>query len=761
MSILDNVFGFFVEEASDHLQVLEEGLLQLEKDPATAVELIEPLFRAAHTLKGSANLMKVTDVGAIAHRLEDLFEDIRDGVVTLQPVQIDAMLFALDQIRELVELRKLGQRAPDELVTVTLNRLSAAGQQPTAASSDTTFELPSLAASAVPQLSEELPVTVKTDRRNQGRRQEDVGVVRVAMEKIESLMGLVGEFTVTKNHLLARLPVLEKMRGEVDVAGKRLLNEVTGFADQYDYSLPAQSAKSAAESFAELEFDRYDELNLFSRKLREITNDIETALKEIAGFYQGFTRDVHTLDRMTEDLKEQISTVRTVPVGQLFQRFSRTVRDMAQKLGKPVELIISGGVTPIDRVIYDGLYDPLLHIVRNALAHGIETTSERLANGKSAVAKISLNAERRGNTVEITVQDDGRGIDLERVRARGIEKGFLSASENASDQELIQLIFRHGFSTSAAVDSESGRGVGMNVVMDRLASLNGSIDVDTKIGQGTTLRLRLPLSLVIVNVILFRCGGQKLVIPSALVEEIVDLAYEVKTTPQQAPREAMPQIDLAAVLKLSGGQAAPAYGIVSQSEGAPVMLLVDAVLGQEDTVIKPFGPFLQEIPYVSGSSLAGDGSMRLVINPARMQRFDSVSTAVDSVSAPFPVIKPQAAKVLVVDDSLSVRKYASMLLTARGFAVVTAINGDDALLKLQTESVFSVITDLEMPGMHGYELMRKLRNSEYRDIPVAVLTSRAGEQHRREALELGATDYLVKPFTEEGLLAVVKRHGQL
>lgn len=761
MSILDNIFGFFVEEASEHLQVLEEGLLRLEKNPAAAVEVIEPLFRAAHTLKGSANLMKVTDVGVIAHRIEDLFEEILAGTVKLQPVQIDALLFALDQIRELIEFRKRGEQAPDELVTVTLSRLAGATQQPgVELASHASAAEPSAVLPTAQQAAAELPAPIAYDRRNQGRRQEDAGVVRVAVEKIESLMGLVGEFTVTKNHLLARLPVMEKMRGEVAFAGKRLLKEVTGFAEQYDYSMPVQSALPETDFFDELEFDRYDELNLFSRKLREITNDIDAALHEISGFYKGFTRDVQTLDRMTEELKEQISTVRTVPAGQLFQRFSRTVRDMAQELGKPVELLITGGATAIDRVIYDGLFDPLLHMVRNAFAHGIETPGERLASGKPAVAKIYLHAERRGNTVEIKVQDDGRGIDLERVRARGIEKGFLSASEKVSDQELLQLIFRHGFSTTVTADSESGRGVGMNVVMDRLSSLNGSIDVDTKIGQGTTIRLRLPLSLVIVNVILFRCGGQKLVIPSALVTEIVDLAHEAKVNPEQASRDAMHCVDLAAVLKLSDGLTTPAYGIVSQSEGAPVMLLVEAVLGQEDTVIKPFGSFLQELPYVSGTSLAGDGSMRLVINPARMQRFQPLVTAEDAASGSLPVKKSPVAKVLVVDDSLSVRKYASLLLTARGFTVVTAMNGDDALEKLQTESVFSIITDLEMPGMHGYELMRKLRSSEHRDIPVAVLTSRAGEQHRREALALGATDYLVKPFDEEGLLAVVHRHRQ-
>ncbi len=753
MSILDNIFGFFVEEAAEHLGTLEEGLLQLEKDPSSADELIEPLFRAAHTLKGSANLVNVTDVGSVAHRLEDLLEAIREGEQTLSRPRVDAMLFALDQMRELIHLRKAGEEAPADLVTEALSRMAAAEAEDVVEQSGGAEE----PTASVEDPEESAESYVGSERRNPSRRVEEAGVVRVGMDKIESLMGLVGEFTITKNHLVDRLPVLERMKGEVDFAGQRLLKEVTGFSERYDYTLPAQNSADNDDTFDELEFDRYDELNLFSRKLREITADIEEALKEMTGFFKVFSQDVFSLDRMTDEMKEQISAARTVQAGQLFQRFNRSIRDLAQEQNKPVELCISGGETAIDRVIYDGLFDPLLHIVRNSFAHGIEPTEERVESGKPAQASIWLKAERRGNTVEIIVEDDGRGIDLERVRERGIEKGFIAADDSLSEQDLIQLIFRPGFSTTAEADSESGRGVGMNVVMDRLASLNGTIDVWTEKGQGSRFRLRLPLSLVIVNVILFTCRQQNLVIPSALVEEIVDLEFEAKNN-AASKYENIQKIDLAQLLKLPAQQPQqePAFGIVTQSEGTPIMLLIDSVLGQEDTVIKPFGSFLDELPYFSGSSLAGDGTMRLVVNPARMkhQRVEVAEVVAQPLS-----VAPSTPKVLVVDDSLSVRKYASMLLKANGFSVVTAVNGQDALDKLVDENVFSIVTDLEMPIMHGYELLRELQRKVV-DIPVAVLTSRAGEQHRKEALSLGATDYLVKPFDEDSLIGAVSRHQE-
>ncbi|SHI47525.1 chemosensory pili system protein ChpA (sensor histidine kinase/response regulator) [Malonomonas rubra DSM 5091] len=778
MSIIDSVFGFFVEEADEHLGVLENGLLQLEKDPSLSAELIEPLFRSAHTLKGSANLMNVTDVGSVAHRLEDLLEGIRDGEQALTIGRVNAMLFALDQMREMIHIRKAGEDPADELVTEALSRIALAESEAAASSasdetedetSETLAESEELVETAEPDAltdteqkeaevdeEDEANTYVGSERRKPTRRMDESGVVRVGLDRIESLMGLVGEFTVTKNHLLDRLPVLERMKGEVEFAGQRLLKEVTGFAERYDYTMPAQNAVAGGDdAFDELEFDRYDELNLFSRKLREITEDIEEAMKEMSGFFNLFSQDVFSLDRMTDDMKEQISAARTVQAGQLFQRFNRSIRDLAQEAGKAVELCISGGETAIDRVVYDGLFDPLLHIVRNSFAHGIESEEERRAAGKPEKATIWLKAERRGNTVEVVIEDDGRGIDLERVRARGIEKGFIVEGDDVSEQDLIQLIFRPGFSTNVETDSVSGRGVGMNVVMDRLSSLNGTIDVWTKKGEGTRFRLRLPLSLVIVNVIQFSCCEQRFVIPSALVDEIVDLEYEARA--ESGKYTNIKQVDMAKLLKLPADDSKPGYGIVTQSEGTPIMLLVDVVIGQEDTVIKPFGSFLDELPYFSGSSLSGDGTMRLVVNPARMkhQRIEVAEVSVEPVAA-----APSTPHVLVVDDSLSVRKFASLMLKANGFSVITAVNGQDALEKLdEGENVFSIITDLEMPIMHGYELLRELQNRGI-DIPVAVLTSRAGEQHRQEALSLGASDYLVKPFDEEGLIGVVTRHQE-
>jgi len=769
-NLQDSVFEFFVEEAAEHISVLEAGLLEMETYGSAGSEDMESLFRAAHTLKGSASLVKMTSVGEISHRMEDLFESVRDGKLNVNPTHIDALLFSLDQIRNLIRHKVEGLDEPIDAVAQALQRLDAAEKsevQPvkkkiSSPKKDQTqkyFSVPTADDSAAARKIS----FVGSERRGLGRRVEEaVGGIRVGAEKIESLMGLVGEVTVIKNHLVDQFGQVERMREEIEFVGQRLLREVTQFSDRYDYTLPTQTKsqnQNEIGDFHELEFDRYDDLNLFSRKLREITNDVGEGLRGLSDFFNAFGRDVSSLDRMTDEIKERISEVRTVPAGTLFQRFNRSVRDMARGLGMDVELFVLGGETLIDRVVYDGLFDPLLHIVRNSFAHGIESAAERKKLGKPETASIWLAAERRGNTVEISVRDDGRGIDLVGVRKRAIEKGFITTEDRLSERELIQMIFRPGFSTTAEADATSGRGVGMNVVMDRLSSLNGTIDVETSKGEGSLFRLRLPLSLVIVNVIRFEVAGQLFVLPSALVNEIQDLEFEARRRSKGEDTQEPPeQIDLHEIFNLERGDETSNYGILTQSEGVPILLLVDNVLGQEDTVIKPFGSFLRELPYFSGTSLAGDGGMRLVVNPARMKFHKKLGVDSPTTSVSAPLEGQGIPKVLIVDDSLSVRKFASMLLAGKGLKILTAADGLEALALLESEAVDSIITDLEMPHMHGYELLAELQRRPDWQVPIAVLSSRAGEQHRQKAISLGATDYLVKPFEEDRLIAVIKKH---
>jgi chemosensory pili system protein ChpA (sensor histidine kinase/response regulator) len=478
----------------------------------------------------------------------------------------------------------------------------------------------------------------------------------------------------------------------------------------------------------------------------------------MGAFFVDFNEEVESLDRMIVEMKERVSEARTVQASYLFQRFTRTIRELSRETGKNIDLIVAGGDTPIDRVIFDGLYDPMLHIVRNSVAHGIEQRRERLHAGKLETGTIWMSAKRKGNTLEIEVRDDGRGIQLDKVRQRAEEKGFLEPGEHISDSDLTQMIFRSGFSTAESTDTTSGRGIGMNVVMDRLASLSGSVDILSVPGNGTTFRLTLPLSLVIINVIHFKVGRLSFVIPTNLVAEIIYFPPGA-VLPEiiEHGDENIPVVDLKKVFRIPAEASDRAFAIVSQASGKTLALLVDAVVSQEDTVIKPFGDFLREMPHLAGGSIGGDGSLRLVINPARLLAEVGVTHTVTE-SSQLPV-EPESLTVLVVDDSLSVRKYAGMILNANGFKVLFANNGFEALEVLENNKVDFIITDLEMPLMHGYELLAELtRRGVMLTTPVAVLSSRAGQQHRDKAFELGARDYLVKPFEEDTLLAMLRRH---
>lgn len=799
-NIRKQLLGFFLQEASEHLATLEDGLLRLEKDPNDR-SMLEELFRSAHTIKGSAALVKLNTTSALAHRLEDTFEAIRDGLISPSRELVDAMIFAMDQIKDQVHRASNGEDESDDALEAVERSLKLAEEGDAAQHStiaeviaETPFEsavteaddsarIPVIASveavdepedtsQAVSTYSEQQAVPVEKQRPadrpptvplrpDTAHHLASGGVIKISSDKLDGMMNVLGEITITKNHLMDQLTVVDRLRSEIDFAGQRLLREVNNFSERYSYSVP-ESVKykdPLLSEFMELEFDRYDEVNLFAKKLQEITNDVNEALRSLGNFFTRFTGDVGTLDGMIAEMKERISEARMIQAGNLFQRFTRAVRDLSRQAGKPVRLLVAGGDTPLDRVVYDGLFEPILHIIRNAVAHGLESEDERKRIGKPPVGTIRMSARREGNTAVIDIRDDGKGIQFNRIRKRAIDQGLLDPNEEVRPKDLLKFIFMHGFSTADATDHTSGRGIGLDVVKDRLAALNGTLSILTKKERGTIFRMRLPLSLVIINVVHFRVGKQSFVIPSNLVVEIAELTgTDLRHDNTVQIRDvAMPSVDLSTVFRMQSDSAQPSrFAIVTRVSGTKVALRVDEILSQEDTIIKPFGSFLRELHYYSGTSISGSGMLRLVINPSWIveggeKHDDEVLTgAMDESRKP---------SVLVVDDSLSVRKFASTLLEAHDYEVRAASNGLQALDILDEYGADLILTDLEMPVMHGYELLGELRRRGLLDtIPVVVLTSRGSEQHRIKAFDLGATDYLIKPFEEESLITTVQRH---
>jgi chemosensory pili system protein ChpA (sensor histidine kinase/response regulator) len=744
MAISESAKSIFFEEADEHLGILESGLLQMEEQNDEQVDnaLVDQLFRSAHTLKGASALLKFNSISEISHELEELLENFKSGSMQPSGELLDAMLSAIDTMRNLLQMTHL----PDYRQTAVLHSMQACQMLKAARSGD--YE--EVASAAI----DDTPV------------QQLSNSVKVGVDKIDQMMNILGEMTITKTHLLEQLGSVEAMKEEIDFARERLLREVTAFSERYEYTNPEEkkedeTAESTISDFDELEFDRYDELNLFSRKLQEISNDINEAVISIRSFFGQVSVDVEAIDRMTSEMKERISEIRTLPVDYLYQRFRRSMRDLSRDSQKQVELVLEGGDTRLGRTIIDGLFDPLLHVLRNAIAHGLESPEERKVVGKPETGTIKIATERRGTTATITISDDGRGIQLEKVRSKAVRLGWITPEDKLDRKDLIDLIFRPGFSTKEQADDTSGRGVGMDVVLDRLSSLNGTVDVRTTEGEGTEFILQIPLSLIIINVIQFRLGNQYFILPSALIEEIQDVSsLEIEEDTVLRQEERYQIIDLNQKFSIPASDHARQSVLFVRTLGSRLGLMVEEIISQEDTVIRPFGSLLSEMPCFSGTSVSGGGDVRLAINPTRLSQVLESAQTID-----VPVVdaaitgKSGAARVLVVDDSLSVRKYASLILEANGVEVLLATNGHEALEVLEEEQVDMILTDLEMPVMHGYELLSEIKRREkLRMIPTVVITSRSGSHHQEKAFKLGASDYLVKPFDEESLIRMIREY---
>ncbi len=745
---------YFFDEAAEHLTILESGLLQIEAQDVSSPdpELLDSLFRSAHTLKGASALLKYTEISDIAHEFEEFLEQVKNGTALISSGFIDAMLAGIDAMRALLH----SVDTPEYLLIAAEAGKDFSSLLRRAMDSDT---------SALEHDNQALTSIVQ----QYSATDSGGNTVKVDIAQIDTMMNLLGEITVNKSHILDQISHTVNMKEEIDFARDRLLREVQIFSDQHEYSIlegedkkESKHANLPIADFDELEFDRYDELNLFSRKLQEISNDINEALTDIHVFLNNLNVDVEDMDRMTGEMKERISVMRTLPIEQLYQRFKRTFRNLIRAEDEiSAELVFEGGDTRIGRTVIEGLFDPMVHLLRNCLAHGIEPEHERLAAGKNPSGSIEIKTVRRGNSALITISDDGRGIQMEQVRRKALELGWIDAEANLEKRELLDLIFRPGFSTRQGADELSGRGVGMDVVLDSISALNGTVDVISEEGKGTSFILQIPLSLIIINVVQFRIGHQLFVIPTALVEEVQDYR-DLDIVDEHVTRENEQYriINLNKSFSLHEVDASRRCVLFVKTMGARIGLLVEEVINQEDTVIRSFGPLLENMRYFSGTSVSGGGDIRLVINPSRI--IDIVSG--DPASAAPPNIQSKdehisdsdvesVLRVLVVDDSLSVRKYASLILEGNGVDVLTAVNGQEALELLDTEEVNFILTDLEMPVMHGYELLAELkRREDLASIPVVVITSRAGKQHQEKAFSLGANGYLVKPFDEESLL---------
>jgi len=720
---------YFLLEADDCLNVLVEGTEELETKGYNK-STIEGLFRATHTLKGSASIVKFNKITTLSHKLEDLFEALLNEEINYDNSLIYHIRNVINLIVALVnEVHESGEEKSEiekeviELIDNILNKK----------------EIPVVQQESI--IFDALPVTDN---------------VRVELKVIENIFASLSEVLVQKNTITDKEKELFHIVEEISNSGKKLLKEITDFSDMYWLSTYERGQKvidSFFVDFSDLEFDRYDEYHIFLRKIQEITNDITEGINSLFIFSENLSSHFKSLGREINYLKDSLIEIRMIPIGKLLHRLSEAIKEKAKDIGKAVEIDIKGAEIKIDKPVFDSLYEPIIHILRNAIQHGIEPFEERIKKGKEQTGHIKIDVKKEGKYIVIAIKDDGRGIDIDKVKEIALQKGLISAEYTSfiSEEEILSYIFVPGFSTSDEIDFQSGRGMGLNIVKTAISKLKGTIEVFSELDKETTFIIKIPQSLTISNLLIFSSHNLDFAIPINYIEEILtleDFPQAIEERSINHKNRIIPvKIFSEIFFSLNGKALQKGYIIVFNFSGIRKGLIVDEILGHEEATVHNFGKFLEGLTQYLGYFISGKGSPRYVIDPLKLFEEEFIFTDLsDKITEPFIY----SGSVLVVDDSISVRKTLQSVLEAKKLRVYTAKDGVEALNLLERNKVDMVVTDLEMPVMHGYELISRLRKDlRFKNLPIIVLTSRGTKKHEEKAFELGADGYIIKPFDEK------------
>ncbi len=742
----------FAQEAGELLDALDRQTLVLEATSDLAGCLRE-LFRGYHTLKGAANTVGLTAIGAAAHRAEDALESW--DAATLAPRAAAAALLQVQRALRAAITGEAPAPAPEQ-VAAELARVST------------------VVADTRPPVGAPLPVAAVVEAGDARRS------LRVASEQLDRLMRLAGELVITRARLTGRITALGETQRELSASRSRLVSTVDGFRARNEFTgldgrrdgrgQFAGRGSQIDALFTDLELDRYEDIHVLARSLSEITGDIGELQTQVQRAMGEIGEDAEAIGRAVGGIQGEITRARMVPLEPLFTRLRLAADDAGTRLGRTVRVELAGTDTALDKAIVDGVQGALTHLIRNAVAHGIEPAAERSAAGKPEDGRIGIAARQEGGQILITVTDDGRGLDLPRLHRRGVERGLIDASVPVDSETVRNLVFAPGLSTSAATDAVSGRGIGCDAAREDVQRLGGTVGVASTTGAGTVFTLVLPLTLAISRAVLVRAVDQRFAVPMNFIERILDLEQERLSRAGGVRRVAygggeVRVVDLGAALGLreDDGAALGAALVVRLGERRWA-LRVDGLLRQEEVVVSGLGELLTGHPLFAGVTFAGGADLVPIIDlpgllgaaPGPGRR--TVAAAPMRPTRILTTAAPRRRRILFVDDSLSVRRVAEQQLAALGVEVVLAVDGEDALSRLRQGPVDLVFTDLEMPRMHGYDLLRELRYvPAHRDVPVVVVTSRSGDKHRALASQLGAVGYLTKPFTQDQLAEAIGR----
>jgi len=739
---------FFAPETLENLDYVGNALVNLQSGDETG-EHLRALFRAMHTVKGAAYSVGCKPIGAFAHQLEDLMVAVREGHKTWNH-EIARMVQEGSQVLEkmimVAEGRDLevAQSLPGQLIDLQ-NRVALLLGQRAAFYPET----PPIPVASHPAAPNALPP-----------RPSSTASVRVSLERLDALLNIAGETLVTRSRLELLAQRFEEMDNLLESARQRLLRTTADFENRYldprlslaqETQNPTQTpqaqsglGKTVQELFSELEFDRYDDLNILARSIQEMTSDLAEVRNSLSEQLKALRQETDLFGKLSQDLRNQVGRARLVPIGRFYQRLTRQVQQIAGV--KPIQIQIQGEQVEIDSVLLDSLSEALVHLVNNAVIHGLETPEERLAKGKEARGTLTIRTHQQRNTVVLEISDDGRGINLEEVRQKAVEKGLRTQAQVdvMGTEEAVQLIFLWGLSTAPVGSDVAGRGVGMDVVATTIRRLRGNLNVETRNGLGTTIRLRVPQNLVVSEILLLQSGGQLIALPrESLLTLLTAPADHQVVSYEGSPIPIKPLSTLLGLPPVAHEESALA--VVEEPGGGLVALAVERFIGLQQALVKPLVAPLSHLPHLAGATVSATGEVILVLSPTGLLSLGTSLPLQTRLETP----GIQRFPVLLVDDSLSVRKVVGQMLRKAGHLVVTASDGQEALELLEQQSFQAVVTDLEMPRMSGFELLEEVRRRpSLSHLPVAVLTTRASSKHRDLAVELGANAFLTKPADE-------------
>lgn len=785
MDDMQEILEDFLVEAFELIEQIDHDLVELEANPED-LELLNRIFRVAHTVKGSSSFLNFDVLTKLTHHMEDVLNKARHGELKITPDIMDVVLESVDMMKAL--LRSIRERGNDTDAGVSItdicHRLTAINEGRDPNADEDRHVQPQEETQSKPQEDSHLEPQSAMDQ------EPEVDVNSLSEAEVEAEIERLLKVRKAEDQARRDKQKQNSEQSAVQTPESTPAPAPTPAAkpapkkESKESNAPAHSSASAVEQTIRVEVKRLDnlmnligELVLGKNRLLKIYDDVEERY-EGEKFLEELNQVVSALSLVTTDIQLAVMKTRMLPIAKVFNKFPRMVRDLSRELGKQIDLEISGEETELDKSIVEEIGDPLVHIIRNSCDHGVESPKERLAAGKPEKGIIQLKAYNEGNHIVVEIVDDGKGIDALAVKMKALERGLITEREvdSMSDKEAYSLIFKPGFSMAKQVTNVSGRGVGMDVVKTNIEKLNGIIDIDSEVGKGTIIKLKIPLTLAIIQSLLVGSQEEFYAIPLASVKETVrvpvDNIYTIEGKNVLRLRDEVLSLvrlsDLFGVKQVfeSGDQT---YVVVINVADSKLGIIVDSLIGQEEIVIKSLGNYLQNIRGIAGGTIRGDGKVTLIVDVGMIMDMAKeikvdIRASMESNSQMAKKEKPSDYKVLIVDDSKMDRTMMQKSLEPIGVTVIEATNGIEALniIKSGEHSLDAMLIDIEMPRMDGYTLAGEIRKySKYRNLPLIAVTSRTSKSDRLRGVEAGMTEYITKPYSPEYLENVVRKNIKL